>query len=39
MKEKLFLIGSFEMMKEGWTKLPTSFEQGKKYFKKISIFN
>ena len=29
-KEKLFLIGSFDMMQQGWTKVPTQFEMGKK---------
>jgi hypothetical protein len=29
-KEKLFIIGSFDMMREGWSKLPTSIEKGRK---------
>ncbi len=29
-KEKLFIIGSFDMMMNGWSKLPTNIEKGKK---------
>jgi hypothetical protein len=29
-KEKLFIIGSFDMMREGWSKLLTSIEKGRK---------
>jgi hypothetical protein len=29
-KEKLFIIGSFDMMMNGWTKVPTLIERGRK---------
>ena len=29
-KEKLFVVGSFEMMMNGWSKIATSFQNGKR---------
>ena len=31
-KEKLFIIGSFDMMMNGWSKIPTNTEKGKKVY-------